>query len=198
MNAIENMNVKYSYLYFLVRLSKHQERTKKEDLLNREDLDGLREICIKELESEFKASGTLINRHDLKIILDFWFEYSKEANLEIAKNFALSLLESKDTLIKLLNDHIDDVSIDRISSKTIIDRDKLSEYFDDITVVDKAVAGLDENKLDQMEIGIINLYKSSLNYNLENNKNDVISKPESHERPKKLLLNNRNATIVDG
>ncbi len=159
-SAIESINIRHSYLYFLYRLSKPEEQKTLNKLLTADDMNELRRRCIKELESDSITSWALTNRGILEITLNFWFEYGKKNDIQMAKKFALSLLKSKDTLIKLLENYIDD-----ISTRVRFDRNKLSKYFDDITVVDNEVTKLDKNKLTQEERDIVDMYKNALNSN---------------------------------
>ena len=169
-SAINNVNIKHSYLYFLAHLSIRQKQIKKEELLIDADLDELCNVCIKQLESESKIPGGLINRRDLQIVLDFWFKFGKENDLKNAKKFALELLRSNDILIKLLHNYVNTMTI-----PTSIDRAALSKYFDDISIVDDAVAQLDKSKLNERDVEIIDWYENALNISSEkdNGKTDT-------------------------
>ena len=156
--AIRNINIVHLDLYFLAYLGKIRELNNHEDLLSRDDLEELCSTYIKELEYEYKIPRELTNRNDIQMLLEFWFKYGKEDDFNSAKRFALSLLESKDTLIELLWCHYDNI-VKPIGVK----RHNLSEYFDDITVVNKLVNMLDKNKLNRKEADIIDWYQNSLN-----------------------------------
>ena len=154
LGSIENMNIKHSYLYFLYNISMRQELKGEKELLSESVIEELCSICIKQLESKSKISELLTNGSDLQVILDFWFEYG----LNSAKQFALRLLQSNDTLIKLLRNYVKPITI-----PLSIDRAVLSKYFDDISIVDNAVAKLDKNKLNKRDAEIIDWYENALN-----------------------------------
>ena len=170
LSTIENVNIKHSYLYYLARTSIRQKQIKKEEFLRAADIDELCNICIKQLESESKTPGALTNRRDLQIVLDFWFKFGKENDLKNAKKFALELLRSDDILIKLLHNYVNIMTI-----PTSIDRAALSKYFDDISIVDNAVAQLDRSQLNERDAEIIDWYENALNISSEkdNGKTDT-------------------------
>ena len=167
LTAIENENIICSDLYFLTILSKpelinSEEQKRQKELLSSDDIDVLRSRCIKKLESESKTPELLTNRSDFHLILELWYDYEKENKLLNGyKNFALKLLESKDALIKLLRYFYTIMTI-----PPNIKRNDLSKHFDDITVVDQAVAKLDKNKLTEEERKIVDMYDIALNSSL--------------------------------
>ncbi len=75
LSAIQNVNIKYIHLYFLIILNKRQKENKQKELFREVDIDKLRSMRIEELESKYKMD---------------------------IKKFAISFIKSKDNLIKLL------------------------------------------------------------------------------------------------
>ena len=158
-SAIENVNISHSYLYLLTILHNDPKQKK---LLSDNYLNVPHRISIQKLKYEFEVSGSLVNRNNLIFILDFWFKHGKGNDLVSAIAFAHSLLKSKNTLIKLLQNYVDSTT-----SPTKIDRNKLLKYFSNISIVDNAVSKLDKNELNSDEKKIIDWYENALNISSE-------------------------------